>query len=421
MSMNRTSDRIASLKMRGLKALAVSLGVFTLWLSAHAGTLHFYVQKPVHQGWITTAREFEGLNRDIRIQFHEVKPSDYRYAIPTLLVGNDIDIFEKNSGVIDTLVNDNLVEDVSDIWRKANLKTSLQSALHMSTVRGRQWGIPFSYYNWGIYYRKDVFQKLGIAPPTNWNQLLQACAKLKQAGITPFTIGTKDAWVTTLWFDYLNLRINGYDFHTKLVRDGSIPFTHKKVNAVFDHWDILIKSGYFPSKHSHLSFKDSLLEFKRGQAAMFLGGLFFTGHLAEMKFPQENLGFIPFPSVVRGLARSEVAPVDSIHIAARSKNKADAKRFLLYMASSKAQARINQIGLSLPVHKDAFVGKNPMMRAGHTLLSETTFLVQAFDREAPPEMSEAATLGFRNYMINPARRNTLLRHLDQVRLRSYSK
>jgi hypothetical protein len=30
------------------------------------------------------------------------------------------------------------------------------------TQKGKQWGIPYTYYQWGVYYRKDIFDKLGI-------------------------------------------------------------------------------------------------------------------------------------------------------------------------------------------------------------------------------------------------------------------
>ena len=39
---------------------------------------------------------------------------------------------------------------------------------------------------------------------------------LKKNGITPITIGTKFLWTAGGWFDYLNLRINGYQFHMDL-------------------------------------------------------------------------------------------------------------------------------------------------------------------------------------------------------------
>lgn len=49
------------------------------------------------------------------------------------------------------------------------------------------------------------------------------CETLKNAGITPITIGAANKWTSAAWFDYLNLRINGLDYHQRLLQ-GEIPF-----------------------------------------------------------------------------------------------------------------------------------------------------------------------------------------------------
>ena len=84
------------------------------------------------------------------------------------------------------------------------------------TIGGRQWGVPYTYYQWGVYYRKDIFEKLGIAVPKTFDEFVAACAKLKENGVTPITIGSKYLWTTAGVFDYLDLRVNGYEFHMDL-------------------------------------------------------------------------------------------------------------------------------------------------------------------------------------------------------------
>ena len=45
-------------------------------------------------------------------------------------------------------------------------------------------------YQWGVYYRKDLFDNLGLNVPKNWEEFKWVCAMLKKNGITPITIGT---------------------------------------------------------------------------------------------------------------------------------------------------------------------------------------------------------------------------------------
>ena len=48
----------------------------------------------------------------------------------------------------------------------------------------------------GLIYNKDCFEKAGIDKlPTNMDELEEACKKLKDAGITPFALASKETWV----------------------------------------------------------------------------------------------------------------------------------------------------------------------------------------------------------------------------------
>ena len=33
----------------------------------------------------------------------------------------------------------------------------MEHAKKSMTIGGKQWGIPYTYYQWGVYYRKDLF------------------------------------------------------------------------------------------------------------------------------------------------------------------------------------------------------------------------------------------------------------------------
>ncbi len=55
--------------------------------------------------------------------------------------------------------------DVSDVWDENGLNESLGSALPSMTIDGKQWGVPYTYYQWGIYYNKDVYAAVGAEVP----------------------------------------------------------------------------------------------------------------------------------------------------------------------------------------------------------------------------------------------------------------
>jgi multiple sugar transport system substrate-binding protein len=33
------------------------------------------------------------------------------------------------------------------------------------TIDGKQWGIPYTYYQWGIYYNRDAYAAAGVESP----------------------------------------------------------------------------------------------------------------------------------------------------------------------------------------------------------------------------------------------------------------
>jgi multiple sugar transport system substrate-binding protein len=284
---------------------------------------------------------FEAENPDIKVKLNTFDHEGYKTSIRNFLSAGAPDLVTWYAGNrMAPFVNAGLFDDVSDVWAKEGLAEKLKSADASMTINGKKWGVPYTYYQWGIYYRKDVFAKLGITEPKSWKELVDACAKLKAAKITPFAIGTKQSWPTGGWFDYLDLRVNGYEFHMELTA-GKVPYTDKRVAAVFDKWDELVKPGYFLANHPSFLWQEALAPFVKGEAAMYLIGNFGVAPMKEAGLKEEQIGFMSFPPITPGVARAEDAPTDTIHIPAKAKNKADARKFLAYIAKASTQTKVN--------------------------------------------------------------------------------
>lgn len=364
-------------------------------------------------------KAFEAANPDVKVKVNTFDHEGFKTSIRNFLSAEAPDVVTWYAGNrMAPFVNANLFEDVSDVWQKEGLADKLKSAEASMTINGKKWGVPYTYYQWGIYYRKDLFAKMGLSEPKTWKELLDLCAKLKAAKITPFAIGSKQTWPTGGWFDYLNLRVNGYEFHMDLTA-GKVPYTDKRVNAVFDRWDELVKPGYFLANHPSYMWQEALPAFVKGEAAMYLMGNFIVAPLKEAGLKEDQIGFMPFPTITAGVPRSEDAPTDTVHIPAKAKNKADARRFLAFMARADAQAKINEILGQLPVNKDAPAPADPFLKAGFAMLSSAHALAQFYDRDALPEMAKAGMDGFQRYMLKPDARADVLKRLEEVRARLY--
>ena len=62
---------------------------------------------------------------------------------------------------------------------------------------------------------------------------------MKKDGLIPIAFTDKDGWPAMGTFDYLNMRMNGFDFHIDLMRDGD-KWNTPQVKAVFDQWTQLL-------------------------------------------------------------------------------------------------------------------------------------------------------------------------------------
>ena len=126
-----------------------------------------------------------------------------------------------------------------------------------------------------------------------------------------------------------------------------------------------------------------------------------------------------FPEITKGVPMAEDAPTDTIHIPAKAKNKADARKFVAYLANAKVQTEMNKILGQLPVNNQATRPDDKYLKAGFDLLSQASGLAQFYDRDAPAEMAKAGMDGFQQYMLKPETRKQVLERLETVRKRVY--
>ncbi|KIQ03752.1 sugar ABC transporter substrate-binding protein [Agrobacterium tumefaciens] len=405
--------------LKSLSGLALSVALFS---SAFAGeiTINSDHSDPVpKKAMEELIADFQKANPGVTVKWNNFDHEGFKSAIRNFLTADAPDVVAWYAGNrMEPFVKAGLFEDVTDVWTANGLEEQLKSASPSMTIDGKKWGVPYTYYQWGIYYRKDIFQQQSITPPKTWDELLAASKKLKDAGITPFTIGTKALWPTAGWFDYLDLRINGYDFHMELT-SGKVPYTDPRVKAVFEKWAELVKPGYFIENHAAIDWQDAVPQLVQGKAAMYLMGNFAVATFKNGGLKEEQIGFLPFPEITAGLPVAEEAPTDTFHIPKGAKNKDDAKKFLAYVASPEAQSKMNATMGQLPVNNKAEKPTDPFLLAGFEMLSKATAIAQFYDRDAQAEMAKVGMEGFQEFMVKPDKIDAILARLEKVRARVY--
>ena len=92
------------------------------------------------------------------------------------------------------------------MWRDNELNYSFApSLINLISHDGSQYAVPITYYHWGFYYNRNLFNDLSISPPDTWQQFIQLSLKLKKLKINPISLGSSELWPLAAWFDYFML------------------------------------------------------------------------------------------------------------------------------------------------------------------------------------------------------------------------
>jgi multiple sugar transport system substrate-binding protein len=365
--------------------------------------------------------DFEAENPDVDVVVNMFDHEGYKTAIRNFLTADAPDLANWYAGNrMAPFVNAGQFLDVSDVWADNNLGEQLGSAKASMTIDGKQWGVPYTYYQWGIYYNRDAYKAAGIELPeggVTWDQFVQNCETFKAAGIDCITTGSKALWPVAGIFDYLSLRTNGYEWHMDLTA-GKVAWTDQKVRDVFAQFARI--QPFITENHAAIDWQDAAALLVQGKAAHYVMGNFAVATFKDGGMTNDNLGFMVFPEITPGIPRAEEAPTDTIHIPAGAKNVEDAKKFLAFVARADVQTKMNATLGQLPTNKDASVdASDPFLSAGFETLSSAYALAQFFDRDAPAEMAKAGMEGFQEFMVKPDRLDAILDRLEKVRQRVY--
>ncbi|MFS1949289.1 ABC transporter substrate-binding protein [Vibrio lentus] len=369
------------------------------------------------EAWGEIINRFEKENPDITVKYNLYDHESYKTTIRNWLVTSPPDVvFWYAGNRMKAFVDRGLFEDVSDIWTDNNMKQDFAAAAPAMTVQGKQFGVPYTYYQWGIYYRKDIFEQYGIAEPKTWEDLKSASATLKENSVAPFAIGTKYLWTAAGWFDYINMRTNGLDFHIQLM-EGKVPYSDERVKKTFANWAELVEPGYYLENHASYSWQEAQPFLYNGKAAMYLMGNFITPN-----FPAEldgKMDFFQFPVIDPSVPMSEDAPMDTLHIPSKAKNKEDARKFLEFVARAENQQLINEMLLQIPTNNKAKAKSDPFLDKGVAMLASTDGTAQFYDRDTDPAMAKEGMKGFQEFMVHPDRIEKILKKLDKVSKRAF--
>ena len=279
--------------------------------SADDNTIVFWHNATAGDGrqyWEDFAAAFESEHEGVTVQIEAIQNEDFEGKLTTAMqdLGSGPDVFmtlggQKDQDMIDAGQLMDLTDKISD-----TVKTQMAASLDSATYDGKIYGVPTTVQPGGIWYSKDLFAQAGITEaPTTWEELMDACQKLKDAGIDPIAVGAKDAWPAAHWYYWLSLRICSPDVYDESMANKD--FSAECWTAAGEKLQELNDAGYFNEGYltttAQQGASSSAGLLANHKAAMELMGTWEPGVLKDLtpdQQPMADLGFFAFPSVEGG-------------------------------------------------------------------------------------------------------------------------
>ncbi len=193
-----------------------------------------------------------------------------------------------------TLAEAGYLEDISDL-KCVNL---VGSGVDSFTYNGTVYGIPGGVSYLGTFYNKKMFEENGLSEPGNWQEFLNCCETLKNAGIQPIVMGDKDMYV--MQFGLYQLAANmiypkNPDFDQEL-RDGTKKFTDEGTwDKVLERYNELYEKGYIQDGSLGIGVSQAQQKFIDGEVAMIFDGSFNRKAVMANGAADFERGYFPLP------------------------------------------------------------------------------------------------------------------------------
>jgi raffinose/stachyose/melibiose transport system substrate-binding protein len=348
--------------------------------------------------WQSLADAYMADNENVTIEITILENAAFKERLTTVMqAGDPPDIFQSWGGAVlwnfaDNGLVRNIAPELEGEWQDS---FATQAALNLFGQDGEYYGVPWTWGAVGMFYNQELFEQAGVTPPTTWTEFLAVVQTLKDAGITPISLGEGEKWPGHFWWVYLATRLGGEDaFLAAYDRSGSFedePFVQAgeylmELNAMEP-----FQEGFLAASHP-----DSEGVFGNGDAAMMLMGQWVPDAQAQYSESGEGIGealaWFPFPAVEDGAGNpgDVMGGGDGFAIGANAPDEAvDFVKFLTSVENQRIGA--TEVGFIVPVVKglEDVYADDPVMQSILQARDAAPYFQLYYDQFLPPAIGTA--------------------------------
>lgn len=343
-----------------------------------------------------TIAAFQSAHPNVTIEYTQTNYEDYNKSINLELASDRApDIVLLNS--VSTTVKNKLVRDLTPYvqaygWDKvypSNELAQWRVGPDGTTLgNGGLYAAPAGFSIVGVYYNKQLAQKIGLdAPPTDLAGLEAAMAKAKSAGLVPLQLGNSEGHASFV-VQLAGQSADGPEAYTKWVfgQQGAT-FDTPGNRAGLDLLASWVSKGYVPASANGTDLQGAVAKFVKGEGLFFVDGNWDAAKVRDGL--GDSAGFFPFP----GQKTTAIGTSVAYAISSKSKNPDAAAAFLDFLHSEQASAHQVEQGL-MPVDVSGVTPEAGSLQAD--LLAAWNKVIEAnglvgFNNNAAPTMNDTLT------------------------------
>ena len=305
-----------------------------------------------------------------------------------------------------------VVGDISDVWTE-HLDDVMSDGFKLASTHSddKQYLVPLANYAWGVHYRKSLFEENGYEIPTTWDEFKALLDQMEADGLVPIASANDGKWPQMGWFDAINVRVNGYDFHVALLA-GQEDWTDDRVKEVFSRWEEILP--YYQPDANGRTWQDAAVGVGDKTSGMMLLGNF----IVETFDPEtqddiiSDIDFFAFPEINPEHGQEAIeAPIDGFMMAASPENEEAAKALLAGLGQAPAGEEYSKINTGyVAANSEASTDHyTPLQKKAAEVIASASQITQFLDRDTDPDFAaNVAGVAIADFLTDPGQIDTIL-------------
>lgn len=279
---------------------------------------------------------------------------EYTSKLNALVAAGDTpDCYICNPGPnMDVYVNAGAAADLTDILQnqEADWYASFTDGIfERMTYDGKIYAVPTNFAAALCFYNTEMFEAAGVAVPTTYDELLQACQTLQDAGYTPITCSAGTAWCLSMIAGYLCDR-QGVDLNAIAAHEAE--WTDE---VCIEAGNKLVElSKYFQPTAAGDSNDQATAAFYNGEAAILVQGSWAIGQINGNNPEFESkCGVFQFPGIEGANDPNRmIVKTDNLLMSSTTEHQDAVIALMKMFTDETAQKYTAEVGGKIPIVKD---------------------------------------------------------------------